>query len=86
MVDMVGGQGNNFAIQGGKNCCVHEWHSPISANKKTPLVGVFLLVRVGSRLKSLQAARKIGRRYASGGLPRAERGGSISLHLRNERT
>ena len=33
MVDMVGGQGNNFAIQGGKNCCVHDLHSPISANK-----------------------------------------------------
>ena len=40
------------------------------------------MARKGSRLKSLQAAGKADWRNPRGGLPRAERGGSISLHLR----
>ena len=53
--------------------------------KKTPLVGVFFIGVDGESLEvSASRKREKGGRILRRGLPRAERGGSISLHLRHK--
>ena len=67
----------NIALQGRRNCCVHEWYSPFSGNKKR---GVF---NISASYKGEQGLS------IRCGLPRAERGGSIislSLSVKPKRT